>query len=138
MSRRYNPLPPDVDASVDVTASAIVDAAAKVRTAIGAGLLERPYRVCLAHELRKRGHHVSTEVALPLQYDDLVVEAAYRLDLVVDDAVVVEVKAVEELHPLHVAQLLTYLRLSRRPLGLLVNFNAIPLSTGIRRFVRPS
>src|SRR5262245_30912738 len=90
----------------------IVDAAMKVHSRLGPGLLESAYRGCLQYEISKRGLRVESEVALPIQYDDVVIDVGYRLDLVVDDQVVVELKAVDEIHPVHQAQLLSYLKLS--------------------------
>ena len=113
----------------------VVDAAMKVHTALGPGLLEHVYRVCLAHELRKRGLHVQEEVPLPVVYDGIKVDLAYRMDLLVEDTVVVELKAVETLIPLHKAQLLSYLKLSGKQVGLIINFNTIHLRNGITRMV---
>jgi GxxExxY protein len=113
----------------------VVDAAIKVHRLLGPGLLESAYEQCLAHELGLRGRHVRRQAALPIQYEGLRLDAGYRLDMVVDDAVVVEVKAVEVLSRLHEAQILTYLRLSGLKLGFLLNFNAVQLRHGLRRFV---
>ena len=114
----------------------MVDAAIKVHRVLGPGLLESAYEHCLAHELHERGLAVARQVALPIQYEDLQLDAGYRLDLVVQDAVIIEIKAVEALSRLHEAQLLTYLKLSGRRLGYLMNFNTIQLRHGLRRFVR--
>jgi GxxExxY protein len=111
----------------------IVDAAIKVHTAIGPGLLESAYEECLAYELRKRGIKVATQVVLPLVYDGVRIDAGYRLDLLVEDVVIVEVKSVERFAPIHEAQLLAYLRLSGLRLGLLINFNVLHLKDGIKR-----
>ncbi|MCW5558361.1 MAG: GxxExxY protein, partial [Verrucomicrobiae bacterium] len=105
----------------------VVDAALKVHRSLGPGLLESAYELCLAHELARRGIPVRRQVALPVEFEGLRLDAGYRLDMVVDDMVVVEVKAVEALSRLHGAQILTYLRLSGMKLGLLVNFNAVQL-----------
>lgn len=121
--------------SVNDVSGAVVDAAMKVHTVLGLGLLESAYEACLAHELRKRGHTVGTQVLLPVEYDGVHIDAGYRLDLLVDDAVIVELKAVEALAPIHEAQLLTYLELSGRKVGLLVNSNVPHLRDGIKRMV---
>ena len=115
---------------------AILAAAFRVQDALGPGLLEKPYRLCLAHALRRAGHRVTLEASLDLAYEGLLVPGAYRLDLLVDDTVVVETKAVETLDHMHQAQLLTYLRLAGKEIGLLLNFWARPLKDGgIQRVV---
>jgi GxxExxY protein len=114
----------------------VLDSAIKVHRALGPGLLESAYEHCLAHELTARGAGVRRQVSLPIEYEGLRLEAGYRLDLVVGDAVIVEVKAVEAISRLYEAQLLTYLRLSGLRLGYLLNFNAVQLRHGLRRFVR--
>lgn len=111
----------------------IVDAAMKVHSELGPGLLESVYRVCLACELRFRGLQVRTEVHVPIVYRDVVLEDALRIDLMIDEQVVVEVKAVQAIHPVHLSQLLTYLRLSKRRIGLLFNFHEPRLKDGIKR-----
>jgi GxxExxY protein len=119
--------------NINQISGAVVDAAMKVHTALGPGLLEKTYEVCLMYELRKRGLKVASQVGLPVVYDDIKMDVGYRLDLLVENAVVVEVKAVEALAPLHQAQLLAYLKLSGKQLGLLINFNVLHLKDGIRR-----
>jgi GxxExxY protein len=111
----------------------IVDSAMKVHTSLGCGLLESVYETCLAHELVKRGLSVRKQVVMPIQYDGVALDAGYRLDLLVEERVVVEVKAVERMLPLHAAQLLTYLKLGGYKVGLLLNFNTVHLQNGIRR-----
>lgn len=113
----------------------IVDAAMRVHTALGPGLLESVYRSCLAQELRQRGRSVETELRVPILYDRVRLEQAFRIDLLVDAAVVVEVKAVESLMPVHSAQLLSYLKLGGFKVGLLLNFHVLHLKDGIRRMV---
>src|SRR4029453_2931861 len=98
---------------------AVVDAAMRVHTALGPGLLEGAYEACLIHELRKRGHSVASQVPQPIMHDGLTVDVGYRIALLVADVVIVEVKAVETLRPVHAAQLLSYLRLSGRRVGLI-------------------
>ncbi|HZF40065.1 MAG TPA: GxxExxY protein [Blastocatellia bacterium] len=113
----------------------IVDAAMKVHTALGPGLLESAYEGCLKHELTKRGLKVLSQVTLPVIYDGVKIDVGYRIDLLVEDVVIVELKAVERLTPLSQAQLLSYLKLSGRKLGLLINFNVEHLKNGIKRIV---
>ncbi len=118
----------------DVTGR-IVDAAMKVHSALGPGLLEGAYEACLRHELISRRLDVQSQVLLPVEYYGVQIDAGYRLDLLVEDSVIVELKAVEKLAAIHEAQLLTYLRLSRKKAGLLLNFNVIQMKDGIRRLV---
>lgn len=117
----------------DVTGE-VVDSSTKVHSALGPGLLEGPYEACLAHELRKRGLKVS-QVPMPIQYDDVRIDIGYRLDLFVEDVVIVELKAQARLTPLHEAQLLSYLKLSRCKVGLLINFHEVHLKDGIQRLI---
>lgn len=114
-------------------ASKIVDAAFAVHSALGPGLLEGVYETCLVHELSKRGLKVERQVAIPVIYDNLHLDAGLRLDLVVQNCVLIELKAVEKLLPVHTAQVLTYRKLSGYRLGLLVNFNITLIKDGIRR-----
>jgi GxxExxY protein len=116
-------------------AELVVDAALTVHRALGPGLLESVYSVCLAHELRKRSARVLREVPLPIKYDDIILDAGLRLDMLVDDCLIVELKAVECLLPVHKAQVLTYLKLTGHRLGLLINFNTPLIRDGIRRVV---
>ena len=120
--------------NINDISGAVVDAAMKVHTALGPGLLESAYEACLKHELGKRGFKVLSQVILPVIYDGVEVDAGYRPDLLVEDVVIVEVKAVERLLPIHEAQLLSYLKLSGRKVGLLINFNVEHLKNGIKRF----
>jgi GxxExxY protein len=113
----------------------ILDAAIAVHTAVGPGLLESAYQACLTYELNSRGLKVQTQVPLPIKYRGVLIDAAYRLDLVVDDLVIVELKAVERLMPIHEAQLLSYLKLSGKRLGLLINFDVLRLKDGYKRIV---
>lgn len=114
---------------------AVIGAALEVHRELGPGLLESAYRGCLLHELGTRGLRVAGEVPLPVYYRGIRIDCGYRLDLMVEDQLVVELKAVKSLEPIHTAQLLTYLRLCRRPLGLLINFNVLLLKEGIRRVI---
>ena len=113
----------------------IITSAMKVHSLLGPGLLKRAYQVCLAHELRKQGLGVLTEVELPVVYDGEEVELGFRIDLLVEGLVIVEVKCVEVLHRIHQAQLLSYLRLSGKQVGLLINFHVSHLRDGIKRMV---
>jgi len=106
-----------------------------VHTPLGPGLLEGAYEGCLVHELRKRGHLVLQQLALPILYDEICIDLGYRIDLLVDRAVVAEVKSVHKLAPIHNAQLLSYLKLGGYKIGLLLNFNVPQLNDGIRRIV---
>jgi GxxExxY protein len=122
-----------VSGAFDFLTDAVIGAAIAVHEALGPGLLETTYEACLEHELKMRGRHVDRQKALPATYRGLVLDFGYRVDLLVDDAVIIEVKAVERLTDVHEAQLLTYLRLSGRRVGLLLNFNVRLLKRGIRR-----
>lgn len=113
----------------------VVDAAIKVHSILGPGLLESAYQICLAHELRKRGLAVRREVLTSVQYDGLVLDVAYRIDLLVEECVVVEVKAVAKIVPVHEAQLLSQIKLGDYRVGLLINFNVARLKDGIVRKV---
>ena len=112
---------------------AILSAAYKVHTRLGPGLLESAYKACLIHELTEARLVVEAEKALPVEYDGVRVDLGYRIDLIVEHVVIVEIKAVEMFLPVHDAQLLSYLRLSGRRVGLLINFNVAHLRHGIRR-----
>jgi GxxExxY protein len=116
-------------------AHAIIGAALRVHRVLGPGLLESAYLACLVHELSKLCIPCRTQVALPVDYDGIKLDVGYRLDLLVDRQIVVEVKSVERLDPVHVAQLMTYLRLANVPVGLLMNFNEVLLKDGLRRIV---
>ncbi len=113
----------------------IVDASVKVHRALGPGLLESTYQTCLAHELRQRGLHVDSEVDQPIKYGTLNIIPGYRLDMIVENSVIIENKSVEMLLPLHEAQLLTYLRMRDCRLGFLINWNVRLIKDGIRRMV---
>ncbi len=119
---------------IDRAASEIVDSAFKVHSTLGPGLLESVYEVCLAHELHRRGITFERQVSLPIVYEGLSLESGLRLDLVVANTIVVEIKAVETLLEVHKAQLLTYLKLAKHRLGFLINFNVPCIKDGIKRF----
>ncbi|WP_333588139.1 GxxExxY protein [Phenylobacterium sp.] len=124
-----------IDASVEALGRQVVDAGLKVHRVLGAGLLESAYETCLAYELEARGLEIRRQSPLPVVYEGRRLDAGYRLDLVVEGLVIVEVKAVEALSRLHEAQIMTYLRLSGLRLGYLLNFNVPLFRQGIRRFV---
>jgi len=111
----------------------IIGCAIAVHRELGPGLLESAYEACLAHELREAGIRVERQVDLPVRYRDITLDVGYRIDLVVDNRVVIEVKAVEAIGGIHEAQLLTYLRLSKHRTGLILNFNVPVLKDGIKR-----
>jgi len=113
----------------------ILDCAFKVHTKLGPGLLESAYRTCLAYELRKAGLTVEEEKALPLIYEEIKLECGYRIDLLVNSKVIIELKTVEAFTDVHQAQTLTYLKLSGCHLGLLINFYVKSLKDGIKRFI---
>jgi GxxExxY protein len=113
----------------------IVDAAYKIHTTLGPGLLESAYEAVLAYELEQRGLRVVCQQPVPLVYEDVHLEVGYRADLIVEDRVIVEIKSVEATAPVHYKQLLTYLRLADKRLGLLINFGAPLIKDGIRRVV---
>lgn len=113
----------------------IIEFAINVHKELGPGMLEGAYEVCLVHELVQHGFEVQRQVVLPIVYQGVRLDAGYRIDLLIEDSVIVELKAVEKLHPVHEAQLLSYLRMSDLRLGLLINFNEKLLKDGVRRVV---
>jgi len=120
---------------VDQIASAIVDAAYNVHSSLGPGLLENVYEVCLIHALHKRGLSVQRQMTVPVIYDGVRLATGFRLDLLVEGCVVVELKAVDALTPVYMAQVLTYLKLTGHRLGLLINFNVPLIKDGIKRII---
>jgi GxxExxY protein len=116
-------------------AKEIVDAAFKIHTTLGPGLLESVYEAVLAHELSKRGVKVERQKSLPVVYENIRLDEGFRVDLMVSDKVIVELKSVEEVAPVHKKQLLTYLRLADKRLGLLLNFGEARIKDGITRIV---
>jgi GxxExxY protein len=111
----------------------IIKAALKVHSILGPGLLESAYEACFLYELQRAGFKVAAQVPLPLVYESVKLDLGYRIDLLVEDTVLVELKAIEEIAPVHKAQLLSYLRLSKKSLGLLINFDVTHLKEGIHR-----
>ena len=114
----------------------VLGSALKVHTALGAGCLESTYDACLCYQLAADGIRFRHQVRLPILYNGVQLEAAYRVDFIIENCVLVELKAVEKLLPLHLAQVLTYLKLSDHQLGLIINFNVPHLRDGIRRVIR--
>jgi GxxExxY protein len=112
---------------------AIIAAAIAVHKFLGPGLLESTYEACLLYELQKRGFQVRKQVELPVVYDGMLIDCAYRIDVLVEEAVVLELKSVEAITKLHEAQLISYLKLSDARLGLIINFNVLRLVDGVRR-----
>ena len=116
----------------------IIRAAMRVHTALGPGLLESAYEACLVHELLKAGLSARSQVELPVIYDGLTLDIGYRIDVLVENLVIIELKAVDTVLPIHKAQLISYLKLSGNDVGLLINFNVLHLRDGIDRFRRPN
>ena len=131
MMRVFEPLTTETERFAKIA----VDAALKVHTALGPGLLESVYEACLAHELRKRGLSVETQVTIPVVYDGVRLEAGLRIDVLVERQLIIEIKAVEEMNPVFKAQVLTYLKLTGLRLGLLINFNVPLIKNGIERII---
>lgn len=113
----------------------IIGAGVEVHRALGPGLLERTYRTCMVYELRERRMNVVTEQLIPIRYKGLTLDGGYRIDLIVEDTVIVELKSVDTILPVHQAQVLSYLRHTKRPLGLLMNFNVAVLTSGVERII---
>lgn len=126
---------PETWDEVNHITEAILGGAIDVHRHLGPGLLESTYETCLVYELKLRGLFVEKQKELPVVYRDVHIDCGYRIDLLVEDTVVVELKAVEQLHPIHEAQLLSYLKLSGCPVGLLINFNVRRLVDGVKRLV---
>ncbi len=116
-------------------ASMIVDSAIKIHRAFGPGLLESAYQKCLEHELKKRGLDVECEVELPIIYDGEVIDPGYRIDMLINGHVIIENKTVDQMLPIHEAQILTYMRLSNCSLGFLLNWKSSLMKHGIKRFI---
>jgi GxxExxY protein len=119
----------------ELVAREIVDAAINVHTKLGPGLLEGAYEPCMAYELTKRGLTAKQQVPMPLRYDSITIDVGYRLDVVVQDLIVLELKSVDKLLPIHAAQLLSYLRLGNYRVGFLLNFNTVHMRDGIKRII---
>jgi len=124
-----------MSAHIEAIAKDVVDAAYKVHKEFGSGLLESAYQACHVYELRKRGRIVQAELTLPIEYDGQEFDQGYRIDELVDNLVIVENKAVDEIHPIHMAQLLTYMKLKNVKLAFLINWNVKLIKNGIQRVV---
>jgi GxxExxY protein len=121
--------------SIDDLSEAVIGEAIRMHRDLGPGLLESVYEVVLAEALARKGYRVGRQVPVPIEYNDLLFEAAFRIDLLVEGQLIIEVKSVEELKRVHAKQVLTYLRLMKQPVGLLLNFSAPTMKEGIRRLV---
>ncbi len=131
---KHHPFQP-VPANVELIGQKVLDAAFKVHTVLGPGLLESVYEACMAYEIRKNGLKVETQVALPVAYEGIRVDAGLRMDMLVEKCVIVELKSVDTMNPVFAAQLLTYLKLANIRLGYLINFNVPHLRDGFKRMV---
>lgn len=127
----YTPIPDEVEK----VATMIIDAAFSVHKNLGAGLLESVYETCFCYELEKRSVKFERQVILPIMYDSIQLDNALRLDVLVNDQIICELKAVDEITPVHQAQLMTYLKLAHKRLGFLINFNVPLIKNGIKRIV---
>ena len=122
-------------AELDRLGKVIVDAAFKVHKALGPGLLESVYEICLFHEMTKRGLKVHRQVDVPIRYDDLLLESGLRIDLMVEEKIIIELKAVDRMIPVFEAQLLSHLKLAQKRLGYLINFHVPLIKDGIKRMM---
>ena len=132
MSKTYDPIPE----YMEKVAKEVVDSAFHVHQELGPGLLEQIYEACMNYELGTRKLHVESQVIYPVFYKEIQMDTGLRIDLLVEDCIVVELKSVEKLNPLYEAQLLTYLKLANKRLGFLINFNVPLIRDGIKRLVR--
>ncbi len=126
---------PTEGVGINAITEAIIGAAMKVHSVLGPGLLEKAYQACLAYEPRRAGFEIKVEVELPVIYESVRIDLGYRIDLIVNDLIIVELKCVEKFAPVHEAQIISYLRLSKKNVGLLINFHVRHLRDGIKRFV---
>ncbi len=120
----------------DIIGKKIVDAAYNVHRNLGPGLLEKVYEICFCHELEKRNLKYSIQVDIPIVYDNLVFDEGLRLDVLVEDKIICEIKAVELVNPVWEAQILSHLKLTNKRLGYLINFNVVNIGQGIKRFIK--
>ena len=120
--------------NIESLATQIVDSIYKVQSALGPGLLESAYQTCLAYELKSRGIKVETELLQPIQYREISVDSGYRIDMLIEDTIIIENKTVDLLLPVHKAQLITYLKMRNAPLGFLINWKEKYIKNGIQRF----
>ncbi len=126
---------PKLSEREEIIGKAVVNAAYKVHSQLGPGLLERVYEICLAHELKKSGLLVARQIDIPIQYDGITFDEGLRLDILVENLVIVEVKAVDLVNPVWQAQVLSHLKLTNRRLGYLINFNVPKIKEGIKRII---
>jgi GxxExxY protein len=133
MSERSNKHIEPIPKSVNDIGTIVLDAAFEVHRILGPGLLESVYETCLLHELRSRGLIVENQVSIPIRYKNIIMDTGLRLDIIVNNMIIIEIKAIEELAPIHEAQVLTYLKLTGHRLGYLINFNTYRLKDGIKR-----
>jgi GxxExxY protein len=128
----------DPDSDINRLSGLIINSAMTVHSALGPGLLESAYEACLRHELLKRRLGVQTQVQMPVQYDGMHLDLGYRIDMIVEDLIVIELKTVEGIEKIHKAQIMSYMKLGGFELGLIINFNVVHLRDGIRRIILPS
>jgi len=131
MSEIFEPIPEELERLAKIA----VNAAYKVHSTLGPGLLESVYEVCMMHELAKAGTRDQRQLSVPVLYDGQLLDAALKIDILVDGQLIIELKAVEQLAPVHKAQLITYLKLTNRRLGLLINFNVPVIKDGMKRII---
>ncbi|MBS1552340.1 MAG: GxxExxY protein [Bacteroidetes bacterium] len=125
----------ELSADEEMIGKEIVDCAFKVHSSLGPGLLEKIYETCFCHELSKKGLKFSSQVSVPIKYDGLIFNEGCRIDVLVEDKVICELKAVNEMNPVYEAQILTYLKLTNKRLGFLINFNVPLIKNGIKRII---
>jgi len=130
-----NSLRTSAPSAVNALSHRVIGCAMKVHSALGPGLLESTYEACLEHELQKANIPLKRQMALPVHYDGVLIDCGYRVDLLIEDQIILELKSIDRLAPIHEAQLLTYLKLANLNLGLLINFNVLHLRNGIKRIV---
>ena len=138
MLRSHPPSRVDLGPAVNRLTESIIGSAIAVHRELGPGLLESAYEACLAYEMTSRGISFERQMDLPVSYRGVTIDCGYRLDFLVEEIVILELKAVESIHPVHEAQLLSYLKLADKPLGLIINFNVKLLVDGIKRMVLTS
>ena len=131
MNKEFEP----IDHSTEQIAKKVIDAAFTVHTKLGPGLLEKVYEICFCHELQKRGLNYLRQVDIPIVYDEITFEEGLRLDVLVEDCIICELKALENVNPVWEAQILSHLKLTNKRLGFLINFNVPKIKYGIKRFV---
>ncbi len=124
-----------IEKPIDTISSDVVGEAIRIHRELGPGLFEKVYETVLAGSLARMGYHVETQVQVPIQYDGMTFDAAFRIDILVDRRLIVEIKCIEQLTRVHAKQLLTYLRLMRQPVGLILNFSGLTMKEGVRRLV---